>query len=70
MSLRNKSEVVTISGPEFINLSPLDINPLMSECEIKKIVPEKDSKGAVIGIRFEQNNDIFQYNYEDEKIKK
>ena len=40
------------------------------ECEIKKIVPEKDSKGAVIGIRFEQNNDIFQYNYEDEKIKK
>lgn len=35
MSLRNKSEVVTISGPEFINLSPLDINPLMSECEIK-----------------------------------
>jgi hypothetical protein len=27
--------VATISSPEFINLKPLDINPLMSECEIK-----------------------------------
>ena len=35
MSLRNKSEISMISGPEFINLSPLDINPLMSKCEIK-----------------------------------
>lgn len=35
MSLRNKSEVSMISGPQFINLSPLDINPLMSKCEIK-----------------------------------
>ena len=30
----NKS-VSTINSPEFINLKPLDINPLMSECEIK-----------------------------------
>lgn len=35
MSLKNKSEVSTISGPEFINLEPLDVNPLMSKCEIK-----------------------------------
>ena len=27
--------VATISSPEFINLRPLDINPLMSTCEIK-----------------------------------
>ena len=30
----NKS-VATINSPEFINLHPLDINPLMSACEIK-----------------------------------
>ena len=27
--------VATINSPEFINLKPLDINPLMSSCEIK-----------------------------------
>lgn len=27
--------VATIQSPEFINLQPLDINPLMSKCEIK-----------------------------------
>ena len=27
--------IATIHSPEFINLHPLDINPLMSECEIK-----------------------------------
>jgi hypothetical protein len=30
----NKS-IATIEAPEFINLQPLDINPLMSSCEIK-----------------------------------
>ena len=30
----NKS-IATIDSPEFINLQPLDINPLMSKCEIK-----------------------------------
>lgn len=35
MSLKNISEISTIEGPEFINLSPLDINPLMDKCEIK-----------------------------------
>ena len=27
--------IATIDSPEFINLQPLDINPLMSRCEIK-----------------------------------
>ena len=27
--------IATIDSPEFINLEPLDINPLMSKCEIK-----------------------------------
>lgn len=27
--------VATISSPQFLNLQPLDINPLMSKCEIK-----------------------------------
>ena len=34
MSLPHKS-IATIDSPEFINLKPLDINPLMSKCEIK-----------------------------------
>ena len=35
MAIKNKSEVSTIDNPEFINLEPLDINPLMSKCQIK-----------------------------------
>lgn len=34
MSLAYKS-VATIDSPQFINLQPLDINPLMSKCDIK-----------------------------------
>lgn len=34
MSLPHKS-VATIDAPEFVNLQPLDINPMMSKCEIK-----------------------------------
>jgi hypothetical protein len=29
------TSLATINSPEFINLTPLDINPLMSSCEIK-----------------------------------
>ena len=29
------NSIATIDSPEFINLQPLDINPLMSKCEIK-----------------------------------
>ncbi len=31
----SRMSVATIDNPEFINLQPLDINPLMSKCEIK-----------------------------------
>ena len=31
----NRMSLATIDSPEFINLQPLDINPLMSSCEIK-----------------------------------
>lgn len=34
MSLAHQS-IATISSPEFINLQPMDINPLMSSCQIK-----------------------------------
>ena len=34
MGLAHQS-IATINSPEFINLEPLDINPLMSSCEIK-----------------------------------
>lgn len=30
-----RQSVATIDSPEFLNLQPLDINPLMSKCEIK-----------------------------------
>ena len=34
MALPHQS-IATISSPQFINLQPLDVNPLMSKCEIK-----------------------------------
>lgn len=33
--MNNNKSVATIENPEFINLTPLDINPLMSSCDIK-----------------------------------
>jgi len=35
MALKNRSEVSTIDNPEFINLTPSDLSPLISTCEIK-----------------------------------
>ena len=37
MSLPHKS-IATIESPQFINLQPLDINPLMSKCEINLLL--------------------------------
>ena len=34
MGLAHQS-IATINSPEFINLQQLDINPLMSSCEVK-----------------------------------
>ena len=43
----NKS-IVTIDSPQFINLQPLDINPLMSECEIKVLYLGENRNGSYI----------------------
>ena len=48
MALKNKSEVDMIQGPEFINLQPLDINPLMSKCEIKVFYLGHNRNGSYI----------------------
>jgi hypothetical protein len=48
MALKNKSEISMISGPEFINLQPLDINPLMSQCQIKVFYLGHNRNGSYI----------------------
>ena len=40
--------VSTISSPEFINLTPLDISPLMSACEVKILYINANRNGSVI----------------------
>ena len=47
MSLAHQS-IATISSPEFINLQPLDINPLMSSCEIKVFYLGGNRNGSYI----------------------
>ena len=48
MAIKNKSEVSMIAGPEFINLQPLDINPLMSQCQIKVFYLGHNRNGSYI----------------------
>lgn len=48
MALKNKSEVNMIQGPEFINLQPLDVNPLMQKCEIKVFYLGHNRNGSYI----------------------
>ena len=43
--LRNES-VATIKAPEFVNLAPNAINPLISECEIKVLYLGKNRNGS------------------------
>lgn len=43
--LRNKS-VATIEAPEFVNLAPNAINPLISECEIKVLYLGQNRNGS------------------------
>ena len=43
----NKS-IATIDSPQFINLQPLDINPLMSKCEIKVLYTGQNRNGSFI----------------------
>ena len=33
--MNNRISVATINSPQFVNLQPVDVNPLMSKCEIK-----------------------------------
>ncbi len=40
--------IATISSPEFINLQPLDLNPLMSSCEIKVLYLGKNRNQSYI----------------------
>lgn len=48
MALKNISEVDAIQGPQFINLEPLDVNPLMSKCEIKVFYLGHNRNGSYI----------------------
>lgn len=48
MALKNKSEISTIDNPEFINLEPLDVNPLMSKCQIKVFYLGHNRNGSYI----------------------
>ena len=40
--------IATIDSPEFINLQPLDVNPLMSHCEIKVLYIGKNRNQSFI----------------------
>lgn len=46
--MNNYISIATISSPEFINLQPMEINPLMSQCEIKVLYIGKNRNGSVI----------------------
>ncbi|MCD8210464.1 MAG: hypothetical protein LUC37_02840 [Prevotella sp.] len=46
--MANTMSVATISDPEFINLQPLDINPMMSTCEIKVLYVGANRNGSYI----------------------
>jgi hypothetical protein len=48
MALKNKSEISVINSPEFINLQPLDVNPLMSKCQIKVFYLGQNRNGSYI----------------------
>ena len=46
--MNNYQSIATINAPEFINLEPLDINPMMSKCEIKVFYLGKNRNGSFI----------------------
>ena len=46
--MNNYQSIATINSPEFINLQPLDINPLMSKCEIKVLYLGSNRNGTSI----------------------
>jgi hypothetical protein len=46
--MNNYQSIATINGPEFINLQPLEINPMLSECDIKVLYLGKNRNGTSI----------------------
>jgi hypothetical protein len=46
--VNNYQSIATINAPEFINLEPLDINPMMSKCEIKVLYLGGNRNGTSI----------------------
>ena len=46
--MNNYQSIATINAPEFINLEPLDINPMMSKCEIKVLYLGPNRNGTSI----------------------
>lgn len=40
--------LATLDNPEFINLQPMEVNPLMSQCEIKVLYVGKNRNGSFI----------------------
>lgn len=47
MALKNRS-VETIDGPQFVNLEPVDVNPLMSKCDVKVFYLGHNRNGSYI----------------------
>jgi len=46
--VNNYQSIATINAPEFINLEPLDINPMMSKCDIKVLYLGQNRNGTSI----------------------
>ena len=46
--MNNNRSIKTIADPEFIELTPLDINPLMAQCQIKVFYLGKNRNGSYI----------------------
>lgn len=46
--MNNRISIPTIDNPEFIDLEPFDINPLMSKCNIKVLYIGENRNGSVI----------------------
>lgn len=46
--MNNYQSIATINAPEFINLEPLDINPMMTKCEIKVLYLGQNRNGTSI----------------------
>lgn len=55
MAIKNKSEINVISGPEFIDLQPLEINPLMQKCTIKVLYLGHNRNGSYISRKVAEN---------------